>query len=84
MESFLCDESGKDLIERESEDKNKRVLHSPAPEEYSEAESINLQPSYESKSYYQEQHDRHEEPSMDIHEENPFSQLPEVIRTDRG
>jgi hypothetical protein len=84
IESFSCDESGKDLIERESEDKNKRVPHSPAPEEYSEAKSISSQPSYESESSYQEQHDREEEPSMDIHEETPCSQLADVIRADRG
>jgi hypothetical protein len=37
--------------------KDKRVLCSPTPEEYSEAESVGCQYSYERESSYQEQHD---------------------------
>jgi hypothetical protein len=152
IECSSCDESGKDLIERESEDKSeylantdekfslsisqeevlpdmiddsiddgiamdalfyapsthvvlvlkeemveennqdialfslqdRRVLRSPTPEEYSEAESIGCQSSYESESSYQEQHDREKEPSMDIHEETSCSQLADVIGADKG
>ena len=73
IECSSCDESGKYLIERESEDKNKRVLCSPTPEEYSEEESIGCQYSFEIKISYQEQHDREKEPSMDTHEDTSCS-----------
>jgi hypothetical protein len=84
IECSSCDESGKDLIERESKDKNKRVMCSPTPEEYSEEESIGCQSSYESEISYQEQHDREKDPSMDTHEETSCSQLADVFRADKG
>jgi hypothetical protein len=79
-----------EMVEEKNQDitlfslQDRRVLRSPTPEEYSEAESIGCQSSYESESSYQEQHDREKEPSMDIHEETSFSHLEDVIRADKG
>jgi hypothetical protein len=84
IECSSCDESGKDLIERESEDKIKSVLCSPTPEEYSEAESTGCQYYYERESSYQEKHGREKEASMDTHEETSCSQLVGVFRSDKG
>jgi hypothetical protein len=48
------------------------------------AESIGSQPSYKSESFYQEQHDKEKDPSIDIHEEIYFHQLEDVIGADQG
>jgi hypothetical protein len=54
IECSSHDESGKDMIERKSEDKNKRVMRSLTSDEYSEVENMGCQSSYESEILYQE------------------------------
>ena len=78
----MVEEKNQDIVLFSLQDK--RVMCSPTSEEYSEAESIGCQSSYESESSYQEQHDREKEPSMDIHEETSCSHLADVIRADKG
>jgi hypothetical protein len=49
-----------------------------------EEKGISIQPSNENESFYQEQHDKEKEPSIDIHEEISCHQLADVIREDKG
>jgi hypothetical protein len=54
------------------------LIGNPSDEDaevFSEEKGISLQPSNESEIFYQEQHDKDKEPSIDIHE---------VIREDKG
>jgi hypothetical protein len=53
-------------------------------EVFFEEKSISIQPSDENESFYQEQHVKEKEPSIDIHEEISCHQLADVIRADKG
>jgi hypothetical protein len=49
-----------------------------------EEKGISIHPSNESEIFYQEQHDKDKEPSIDIHEAISFHQLTDVIGEDQG
>ena len=53
-------------------------------EVFFEEKGINIQPSNESESFYQEKHDIYKEPSIHIHEDISCHQLADVIRVEKG
>jgi hypothetical protein len=53
-------------------------------EVFFEEKGISIQPSNESESFYQEQHDKDKDPSIDIHEANSCHQIADVIGEEKG
>ena len=88
--TLIVSDLKEEMVEEKNQDislfslQDKRVMHSPTPEDYSEVESIGCQSSYEREISYKEQHDREKESSIDIHEETSCAQLAYVVGVDKG